>query len=120
MTIPIGRNLRQSGKLRETVPATEKSLTKYKVLLAFSCTTILYIISNFWSIFSTKFEVEIIYNEPKNETKYNSNNFTENPIGIGYVKNKTFGKIDMKIEYGIKQIKHKLSKKNEPCVITLN
>ena len=92
MTIPIGRNLRQSGKLRETVPATEKSLTKYKVLLAFSCTTILYIISNFWSIFSTKFEVEIIYNEPKNETKYNSNNFTENPIGIGYVKNKTFGK----------------------------
>ena len=110
MTIPIGRNLRQSGKLRETVPATGKSLTKYEVLLAFSCATILYIISNFWSIFSTQFEVEIIYKEPKNETKYNSNNFTENPIGI-----KSIGKIDMKIiedpmEYGIKQITHNLSK----------
>ena len=115
MTIPIGRNLRQSGKLRETVPATGKSLTKYEVLLAFSCATILYIISNFWSIFSTQFEVEIIYKEPKNETKYNSNNFTENPIGIVYVKNKSIGKIDMKIiedpmEYGIKQITHNLSK----------
>ena len=109
MTIPIGRNVRQSGKLGETVPPIGKSLTKYEVLLAFSCATILYIISNFWSIFSTRFEVEII---SKNELKYNSNNFTENPIGIGYVKNKTFGKIDMKIEYGIKQIKHKLSKKN--------
>ena len=114
MTIPIGRNLRQR-KLRETVPATGKNLTKYEVLLAFFCATILYIISNFWSIFSTQFEIEIIYKEPKNETKYNSNNFTENPIGIVYVKNKSIGKIDMKIiedpmEYGMKQIIHNLSK----------
>ena len=111
MTIPIGRNLRQSGKLRETIPATGKSLTKCEVFLAFSCAIILYIISNFWwSIFSTKFDCE-----PKNETKYNSNNFKENPIGIAYVKNKTIGKIDMKItehpmEHGFKQITHNLSK----------
>jgi hypothetical protein len=107
MTIPIGRNLRQSGKLRETVPATGKSLTKYEVFLAFSCTIFFFIISNFWSIFSTKFEVIIIYNEPKNETKYNSNNFTE--------KNEKIDKIEMKIiedpmEYGIEQITHNLSK----------
>ena len=110
MTIPIGRNLRQSGKVRETVPATGKSLTKYEVLIAFSCTIVFFIISNFWSIFSTKFEVEIIYNEPKNETKYNSNNFTENNEKIDKID-----KIDMKIvedpmEYGIEQITHNLSK----------
>ena len=111
MTIPIGRNLRQSGKLRETVPSNGKSLTKYEVFIAFSCTIIFFIISNFWSIFSTKFEFEIIYNEPKNETKYNSNYFTENPIGIGYVKNKTNTEIiEDPMEYGIKQITHNLSK----------
>ena len=107
MTIPTGRNLRQNGKLRETVPTTGKSLTKYEVFIAFSCTIIFFIISNFWSIFSTKFEVEIIYNEPKNETKYNRNNFTE--------KIDEIDKIDMKIiedpmEYGTKQITHNLSK----------
>ena len=115
MTIPIGRNLRQNGKLRETVPTTGKSLTKYEVFIAFSCAIVLFIISNLWSIFSTKFEVEIIYNEPKNDTKYNGNNFKENPIGIAYFKNQTIGKIDMEIiedpmEYGIKQITHNLSK----------